>query len=116
MGLELKQAAPLWNHRYILLYNRDPAMQHDIALLGYLAILHGRLVGWLRHFGMAAGSILSFSLVIMAWYGVNFVLGAGLHSYGFGAGGVEYVSAFVAIHCLFVAYVAVTRYSRLKSV
>ncbi len=85
-----------------------------IALLGYVAVLHGRLVGWIRPFGMAAWSIVSFSLVIMAWYGVNFVLGAGLHSYGFGAGGVEYVSAFVAIHLLFVVYTAVVRQSRLK--
>ena len=30
----------------------------------------------------------------MAWYGVNFVLGTGLHSYGFGQGGVEYVLGF----------------------
>jgi hypothetical protein len=27
----------------------------------------------------------------MAWYGVNFVLGAGLHSYGFGGGGPWWV-------------------------
>ncbi len=86
-----------------------------IALLGYVALLHAKLVGLVRSFGLAAGSILAFALVIMAWYGVNFVLGAGLHSYGFGAGGVEYVSAFVAVHCLFVAYVWATRYSRQKA-
>jgi cytochrome c-type biogenesis protein CcsB len=85
-----------------------------IALLGYVAMLHGRMIGWIGNFGMAAGSILSFALVIMAWYGVNFVLGAGLHSYGFGAGGVEYVSAFVAVHVLFVVYVATVRHSRQK--
>lgn len=84
-----------------------------IALLGYLAVLHGRLVGWIRDFGMVAGGILTFSLVIMAWYGVNFVLGAGLHSYGFGAGGVEYVSGFVVVHILLVVYTAVVRNSRL---
>jgi len=75
-----------------------------IALMGYLAILHARLVGWVKDFGMLAGSIVSFSLVIMAWYGVNFVLGAGLHSYGFGAGGIEYVTGFVALHMIFVGY------------
>ena len=75
-----------------------------ITLMGYLAMLHARLVGWVKDFGMLAGSIVSFSLVIMAWYGVNFVLGAGLHSYGFGAGGVEYVSGFVALHLIFVGY------------
>ncbi len=75
-----------------------------IALMGYLAILHARLVGWVKDFGMLAGSIISFSLVIMAWYGVNFVLGAGLHSYGFGAGGIQYVSGFVILHVLYVGY------------
>ncbi len=75
-----------------------------IALMGYIAILHARLAGWVKDFGMLAGSIVSFSLVIMAWYGVNFVLGAGLHSYGFGAGGIEYVSGFVALHLIYVGY------------
>ena len=83
-----------------------------IALMGYLAVLHGRLAGWLKDFGMAAGALLSFSLVIMAWYGVNFVLGAGLHSYGFGAGGVEYVSGFVVIHFLYLGYVMCVRFAR----
>lgn len=80
-----------------------------IALLGYLAVLHARYAGMIKQFGMVVTSIVSFSLVIMAWYGVNFVLGAGLHSYGFGAGGIEYVSAFLAAHMLFVIYVAVVR-------
>lgn len=75
-----------------------------IAALGYLAVLHGRLVGIVRDFGMIASGVGTFSLVIMAWYGVNFVLGAGLHSYGFGAGGVEYVAAFVLAHLVLIAY------------
>ncbi|MBY0316645.1 MAG: cytochrome c biogenesis protein CcsA [Bdellovibrionales bacterium] len=75
-----------------------------IALLGYLAVLHGRLAGWLKNFGMFAGAVIAFNLVIMAWYGVNFVLGAGLHSYGFGAGGIEYVSVFVGAQLLYVVY------------
>lgn len=80
-----------------------------IALLGYIAVLHGRLVGWVRDFGMIACGVGTFALVIMAWYGVNFVLGAGLHSYGFGAGGVEYVAGFVIIHMLMIAYTALVR-------
>ncbi|MFS4460259.1 cytochrome c biogenesis protein [Bdellovibrio sp. HCB2-146] len=80
-----------------------------IALLGYLAVLHARYAGMIRNFGLVATAVVTFSLVIMAWYGVNFVLGAGLHSYGFGAGGIEYVSAFVAAHMLLVVYVAVVR-------
>lgn len=86
-----------------------------IALMGYLAILHGRIAGFLKNYGLAACAVLGFSLVIMAWYGVNFVLGAGLHTYGFGAGGVEYVSAFVAVHILYVAFVTTVRQSRRKA-
>ena len=81
-----------------------------IALLGYLAILHGRLVGWVRNFAMLAWSVVTFNLVIMAWYGVNFVLGAGLHSYGFGAGGIEYVASFCGILLVFVIYAAHVHY------
>lgn len=84
-----------------------------IALMGYLALLHARLVGLIKSFGMAAGSVLSFSLVIMAWYGVNFWLGAGLHSYGFGSGGVEYVSIFVMLHIFYVLFVGF--YLKLKN-
>ncbi len=75
-----------------------------IALLGYLALLHCRFVGWLSPFGLAAGSVVAFLGVLMAWYGVNFVLAAGLHSYGFGGGGLPYVCAFVAADLLWVAF------------
>lgn len=86
-----------------------------IALLGYLAVLHARYAGMVRDFGMIVSAIVTFSLVIMAWYGVNFVLGAGLHSYGFGAGGVEYVSGFVVAHILLVIYVSVIKKGREKA-
>jgi len=62
-----------------------------VALLGYLAVLHARFGGAVGHRGLAVLSVLCFSLVVMAWYGVNFVLGAGLHTYGFGDGGQGYV-------------------------
>ena len=67
-----------------------------IALLGYLAVMHGRYAGWLGNFGVAVGAIVAFLGVLMAWYGVNYVLGAGLHSYGFGDGGQGTVAAVVA--------------------
>ena len=80
-----------------------------IALLGYLALLHGRMAGWLGNWGMIAGAIAAFSLVIMAWYGVNFVLGAGLHSYGFGGGGLQYVASFVVAHFIYIIYALIVR-------
>lgn len=79
-----------------------------IALLCYLAPLHGRLVGWIGDFGISAASVISFNAVLMAWYGVNFVLGTGLHSYGFGTGGSELlIAGVVGVDLLFVAIAAV---------
>ena len=41
----------------------------------------------------------------MSWYGVNFVLGAGLHAYGFGTGGQGYVGAYVLAQMVYVGLV-----------
>jgi len=79
------------------------------ALLGYLFLLHGRISGMWGGFGLAIGSVLAFQSVLMAWYGVNFVLGAGLHSYGFGSGGFPLVAAFVACELLFVLMAWIAR-------
>ncbi|MHB1037205.1 MAG: cytochrome c biogenesis protein [Pirellulales bacterium] len=74
-----------------------------IALLAYLAVLHARYIGWVGNRGLAALSVLCFSVVVMAWYGVNFILGAGLHSYGFsGNGGQVYVAGALAAQFLYV--------------
>lgn len=73
-----------------------------ITLLGYLFILHGRIAGKWGGFGLAVGSVLAFQCVLMAWYGVNFVLGVGLHSYGFGSGGFGYALIFVLVEVAFV--------------
>ena len=74
-----------------------------IALMCYVVPLHGRLVGWLADFGMAVTSVVAFNAVLMAWYGVNFVLGTGLHSYGFGTGGSTlFIAGFVGLDLLFV--------------
>jgi cytochrome c-type biogenesis protein CcsB len=76
-----------------------------VTLLCYLALLHGRLAGWWRGFGLAVGSVVCFLSVMMSWYGVNFVLGKGLHSYGFGTGGFSYVACFAVFEVIFVAFV-----------
>ena len=76
-----------------------------IALLCYILTLHGRLAGWWTEFGLVVASVVCFLAVLMAWYGVNFVLGKGLHSYGFGIGGETYVATFVILDLLFVMFV-----------
>ena len=78
-----------------------------IALLCYILTLHGRLAGWWTQFGLVVASVVCFLAVLMAWYGVNFVLGKGLHSYGFGIGGEAYVTSFVIADLLFVAFAIV---------
>ena len=86
-----------------------------IALLCYILTLHGRLAGWWTQFGLVVASVVCFLAVLMAWYGVNFVLGKGLHSYGFGIGGETYVATFVALDLLFVGF-AIWRYRASKRV
>ena len=73
-----------------------------ITLLAYLVILHGRFTSWMGQFGFAAWSAVAFLTVIMAWYGVNFILGVGLHSYGFSSGGTPGVLAFVALELSYI--------------
>ncbi len=80
-----------------------------IALLCYIAILHGRLTNWVKPFGFAVLSVLSFLSVLMAWYGVNFILGVGLHSYGFSTGGAAYVAGFTLLIFIYVGWAAVAR-------
>lgn len=77
-----------------------------ISLLGYLALLHARHTTLVGAFGTAIGAILGFQLILMTWYGVNFVLAAGLHSYGFGAGGGGYILAYLAAEGVFLGLVA----------
>lgn len=52
-----------------------------VAVLAFMVLAHGP-------FATAVKSILCFWMVIMTYLGVNYVLGIGLHSYGFGAGEV----------------------------
>lgn len=75
-----------------------------IADLGFLIILHGRFAGWVNATSLLLWSPVAYLLVIMAWYGVNFILAAGLHSYGFSSGGTLMVLSFLGIQlCLLLA-------------
>ncbi len=78
-----------------------------IALLMYVVAIHGRMAGWWGDFGIAVAAVVNFAGIIMAWYGVNYILGAGLHSYGFGVGGEGYVIAFLAAEAAFLGLAAV---------
>ncbi len=85
-----------------------------ISLLSYIIPLHGRLAGWMRGFALTVSSVVCFLTVLMAWYGVNFILGTGLHSYGFGMGGTPYVLGFAVLELALVS-LAVWRRSGVRT-
>ncbi len=80
-----------------------------ITLLIYLIPLHGRFAGWVSSFGLVVASVACFLSVVMAWYGVNFVLGVGLHSYGFVEGGSQGIMAVIIAGVLAVPFAAAWR-------
>jgi len=80
-----------------------------ISLLVYLAVLHGRWAGWTGNFGIAVGAVLGAVAILMTWYGVNFLIKGGLHSYGQSSGGESYVVTAVLANLLLVAF-AMVRY------
>lgn len=68
-----------------------------IVLLIYMAILHGKSTSWIpgqRFVPLVAGAFMS---VMMAWFGVNYILASGLHSYGFSEGGAIFLGTFFAV-------------------
>lgn len=82
-----------------------------VAFLAYLAILHGRLDRLFGPFGMATLSIAAFWTIVMTYVGVNYILAAGLHSYGFGGtGAARWLLVLGASEAVFLAagYVAYT--------
>jgi ABC-type transport system involved in cytochrome c biogenesis permease subunit len=76
-----------------------------IALVCYVVPLHARYIGFVKDFGLAVAAVVCYAAVLLSWYVVNFVLAAGLHSYGFGAGGGPWVlwAVMLNIEWIFVA-------------
>lgn len=73
-----------------------------IVLCVYMIILHGRYTSWIkteRFISITAGAFMS---VMMAWFGVNYILATGLHSYGFSEGGAIFLGLFFLIQIIFL--------------
>lgn len=92
-----------------------------IADMGFLILLHAKYIGWIKDFSLLALSPVAFLLVVMAWYGVNFILAAGLHSYGFSSGGATLVGIFVVLQLIllgagFFKYYKQKQFQKIKSV
>ncbi|MDP1880540.1 MAG: cytochrome c biogenesis protein CcsA, partial [Parachlamydiaceae bacterium] len=63
----------------------------------YLIWIHAYRFKRIKFFGLAIGSIVGLLAISFTWYGVNYILGTGLHSYGFGSGGEWGYYAFILI-------------------
>ena len=88
-----------------------------VAFLAYMAILHGKVDRILGRFGVAAVSIVAFQTILMTYLGVNYVLGTGMHAYGFGNSPiVMWMLIIVAVEAAFLAwgYLAHRRTGRLE--
>lgn len=83
-----------------------------ITLVAYIATLHGRFTGKVRGLGTALCAIVSFMLVILCYYGVNFIFGRGLHTYGFGSGEIWPVAAFFAFEAVLMIVASVVGNAR----
>ncbi len=78
-----------------------------IVLLVYMAILHGKYTSWIpphRFVPLVAGAFMS---VMMAWFGVNYILASGLHSYGFSEGGAIFLASFFVIQIVILIFCTV---------
>jgi ABC-type transport system involved in cytochrome c biogenesis permease subunit len=74
-----------------------------VAFLAYIAILHARWDRMIGPFSVAAISVVAFQTILMTYLGVNYVLAAGLHSYGFGSSSV--VNWMVLVALLEIAFI-----------
>lgn len=80
-----------------------------ITICYYLALIHLNHFKWAGTFATALGSSFGMILLSFTWYGVNFLLGTGLHAYGKGIGGELFYLAYIVIELLFFAAVLIHR-------
>lgn len=71
----------------------------------YLIWIHAYNFHYVHNFGLAFGSIIGLLAISFTWYGVNYILGTGLHSYGFGSGGEIYYYWFIGLELAFLIFV-----------
>jgi ABC-type transport system involved in cytochrome c biogenesis permease subunit len=84
-----------------------------MIVLWLLAVLHARLGGIIRDFGINLSAVLCGIIVAFSWFGVN-LLGVGLHSYGFTNSTYNALMTFYVVETvvLFLGCIAWLRDSR----
>lgn len=71
----------------------------------YLIVIHAYRFKKISGRGLAIGSIFGLMAITFTWYGVNYILATGLHSYGFGSGGTLYYSLYLGAEMLFFSLI-----------
>lgn len=69
----------------------------------YLLVVHAHRFHRIGAKGLAIGSILGLMAISFTWYGVNYILGTGLHSYGFGSGGEWIYYSYLLFEIAFIS-------------
>jgi ABC-type transport system involved in cytochrome c biogenesis permease subunit len=72
----------------------------------YLIFIHAFRFKKISSFGLCVGSVIGLLAISFTWYGVNYILGTGLHSYGFGSGGEIYYYIFLLSQITFLIIVS----------
>jgi len=83
-----------------------------ISICIYALLIHAFRFGKIANFGLAIGAIIGLMMISFTWYGVNYILGTGLHSYGFGYGGQWIYYSYLSLEMLFVSIVAMIQRRR----
>lgn len=86
-----------------------------ITICTYLIWIHCYTFNKISCFGLAVGSVVGLLSMSFTWYGVNYILGTGLHSYGFGTGGTIYYALFFVCELLFLSAVCLFGLSRARA-
>lgn len=83
-----------------------------ISCCFYLIWIHAYRFHHIASFGLAIGAVSGLLAISFTWYGVNYILGTGLHSYGFGTGGEHYYYTFLGSECIFLIVACWTYHRR----
>jgi ABC-type transport system involved in cytochrome c biogenesis permease subunit len=93
----------IWaNYSWGRFWGWDPKENGALMIcLWELIILHARMGGYIRDYGLAVMAIFGGIVVSFSWWGVN-LLGVGLHSYGFTTGIFQILVAFWVLEALVI--------------
>jgi ABC-type transport system involved in cytochrome c biogenesis permease subunit len=67
-----------------------------------LCTIHAYKFKKITSIGLSFGAIIGLMVISFTWYGVNYILGVGLHSYGFGSGGQWLYFSYLALEISFI--------------